>query len=148
DVNGADTHFRHLIDLVLDINPSDKFRALINADVGLQSVVAGTLPIDPAATLAKWIGANAALAVKPNDKFSVALRGGFYKDFEGFTTATNQNVSLVDGTLTLGYNPTPNLFLKLDQRLDWSDLSIFAKGLNDTSKVQVTTTLGVVATTN
>ena len=66
--------------------------------------------------------------------------------------ATRFDVTIEDGTLTLGYNPSPNLLFKLDQRIDHATnaggAGLFLKGVNDTSPFQITTTLGVVATTN
>jgi hypothetical protein len=47
----------------------------------------------------------------------------------------------------LTVTPTPNLILKLDNRLDSANEAFFQKKTHDTSKTQITTTLGVVGTT-
>jgi hypothetical protein len=152
----ADQRLRHLADLVVDWHPDEKFRALLNGSFGLEDT--------PFNQQLKWGGVNLALKFAPTDRFYVALRVEFYKDPNGFTSINGlllpasaaalaglPDVTIEDGTLTLGFNPTPNLLLKLDQRLDHASPrtpGVFLKGITDHTEYQVTTTLGVVATTN
>jgi hypothetical protein len=152
----ADKRLRHFFDLVVDWNPSDKFRALLNGSFGIEDT--------PFNRQFMWGGVNLALKYAATDRFYVALRGEFYKDPNGFTSingllvpasaaaaAALPDVTIEDGTLTLAFNPTPNLLFKLDQRLDHASPrtpGLFLKGVADHSEFQVTTTLGVVATTN
>ncbi len=100
----------------------------------------------------KWYGANLVVRYAATERFSAALRGEVYRDPNGFTTVAGKDVTLVDGTLTLGFNPTENLLFKLDQRVDHAETTdgaqLFLKGTNGASTNQVTTTFGVVATTN
>jgi Putative beta-barrel porin-2, OmpL-like. bbp2 len=145
NVPNANQHLRHFADLVLDINPTASFRALLNGSFGAEDIPTG---IGTRTTNVKWGGANLALRYAFTDAFSLALRGEVYKDANGVTTATGQNVTLESGTLTLGFNPTANLLLKLDQRIDHANDELFLKGLTGHSENQVTTTFGVVATTN
>jgi len=153
DVPNADKQFRHFLDLVVDFNPIDTFRLLLNGSLGVEDIGGQSV---------QWGGVNLAARYAPTEKFSIALRGEFYKDPQGFSSlaglvpqprAAQQNVTIEDGTLTLGYNPSPNLLLKLDGRLDHATTAngagLFVKGVGQPlSPTQVTTTLGVVATTN
>jgi hypothetical protein len=59
---------------------------------------------------------------------------------------SDRNTEVIDGTLTLAASPTPNLILKLDNRLDGANQPFFQKGIGETSKTQLTTTLGVIGT--
>jgi hypothetical protein len=153
DNPNADKEFRHFFDLVVDWNPTDKFRLLLNGSFGLEDT--------PFNQQFKWGGVNLALKFAPTDKFYVALRGEFYKDPQGFSAINGllmpaaaaglPDVTIEDGTLTLAFNPTANLLFKLDQRLDHASPTnpgLFLKGVNGASEFQNTTTFGVVVTTN
>jgi hypothetical protein len=154
DVPGANQHLRHFFDLVVDVNPTDTFRVLLNGSFGLENDASGQIGASaPGTQTVRWGGVNLALRYAPTEKLFVALRGEFYKDPNGFTTVTGQDVTLEDGTLTLGWNPTANLLFKLDQRVDHATQAsggpgLYLRGVADHSSIQVTTTLGVVATTN
>jgi hypothetical protein len=143
DIPGADQRLRHFVDFVADVNPTDKFRLLLNGSLGIDKT---------AAQQVMWFGANLAARYAFTERFSAALRGEVYRDPNGFTTVAGEDVTLVDGTLTLGFNPTENLLFKLDQRVDHESTpdgkGLFLKGVDGSSNLQVTTTIGVVATTN
>jgi hypothetical protein len=143
----ANHRFRHFVDFVADINPTPQLRLLFNADYGTEDMNNGIT--------ATWYGANLAVGIKPSDQFLIAPRGEIYVD-DNFTFGPNNKRTLYDGTLTLGYIPSPHLMIKLDARGDFSNQGIFlSKSLGNLtdqnptlSKHQVTATLGVVATTN
>jgi hypothetical protein len=105
--------------------------------------------------------------------FALAVRGGYINDADGvFVTAgaplgagyapAGAKASVIDGTLTLAFTPTPNLIIKLEPRID--SVSSDAMGFNglfpkappdagstamqEFSKTMFTTTLGMVVTTN
>ena len=142
-VPGANAHLRHLVDLIADWSVTAEMRALLNADFGHESF---------GATSASWYGANLALRWAPASIFSLGMRGEYYVDADGFTTGNGQKTALAGGTITLGVTPTPNLVVKLDQRVDFASLAdgsaVFPRGASQFATTQVTTTLGVVATTN
>ncbi len=143
DVPGANGRLRHIADLIIDFTPTEAFRALLNADF---------VADDAGTSFTKWYGVNLALRYAFTERFSAALRGEYFADPDGVATATGKNTQLVHGTLTLGFNPTPNFLLKLDQRFDYAltgdGSAVFAKGVDKATNLQVTTTLGMVATTN
>jgi hypothetical protein len=144
----ANSRFRHFVDLILDIKPTKELRFLLNADYGVENAPPGaTLKDGSAVDNYKWYGGNLGIGYTVSDVFSVAVRGEYYWDPQGFTTLTSQDTSLYDGTLTLAFSPTPNLIIKLDNRLDGGNEAFFQKKISDTSKTQFTTTLGVVGTT-
>jgi hypothetical protein len=139
----ANHRYRHFVDLVADINPTDQLRFLFNADYGTEELDT---------THSKWYGANLAVGYEPTEEYLVSVRGEVYVD-DGLNFGADRR-KLYDGTLTLGYLPSPNLVLKLDTRADFADQSLFlSKGPSDDGtqklgKHQITATLGVVATTN
>ena len=143
NVPGASSRLRHLVDLVVDFAITPELRALFNADYGRETLTALT---------AEWYGANVAVKYAFTNELSAALRGEWYRDADGFTMLTGQPTTLLSGALTLGYSPTPNLIVKLEQRVDAAatrdDIALFPRGALDAAKTQSTTTLGVVATTN
>jgi len=148
DVTDAGSRLRHFVDLILDIKPTKELRFLINADYGVEKAPPGTAMADGTAVDSwKWYGVNLGVGYAVTDIFSLGIRGEYYKDPQGFTTLTNRDTSVVNGTLTLAASPTPNLIIKLDNRLDSANEPFFQKSLNDTTKTQFTTTLGVVGTT-
>jgi hypothetical protein len=141
-VEGADGRLRHFIDMVVDWKPTTRWRALFNADFGIES-----LPPGAATGSAKWYGLNLALRYMFDDAWAAALRGEYYADPQGFTTLTNQDTKVGDLTVTAAFTPTRHLIVKLDNRIDIANESVFQSGVTGRSKTQITTTLGIVGTT-
>jgi hypothetical protein len=141
---GANKRLRHFVDLVLDVNPTKDFRLLFNADYGHDRV--GDYP-DTAHDV-NWYGGNLAARYAFTDEVSLAARGGVLWDPQGVMSTTTKWTRLVDTTLTFGVAPTPNFIVKLEGRVDVANEPFFIRGATGTSKVQGTTILGVVVTTN
>lgn len=81
--------------------------------------------------------------------FGVGARGEVIRDKDGQITAPNTRpITLYTGTLTLDFLPHKMLMIRLDNRVDASNLDVFAEGLRGAQQTQFTTTLGVVAKTN
>jgi hypothetical protein len=143
--------WRHLGDVVVDF-ATGPLHLLLNADYGTQRI-----NIDPANGTKEWVawyGVDLTARYALTDQLSVAVRGGYFGDQQGYTVSQafglplpNQNVDLWSGTLTLGYQPVSQLNIKLEGRHDWSTQDVFV-GHDGGSKDQTTITLGVVATTN
>jgi hypothetical protein len=142
-IRGANSRLRHLVDLVVDTTPVAGLRFLFNADYGTEELISGR---------ASWYGGNLVVGYGLSDVWSIAARGEWFVDAQGFMTATGKKTTIVDGTVTLGATPTKNLLLKLDLRLDHVEVgggAPFPKGSSgETTEYQPTATLGVVATTN
>lgn len=145
DVPGGASNLRHIADLVLDFTVAEKLRFLLNANFDAEDRT-GT-------TTATWYGANLAVRYAITDIWSVAVRGDWLGDPDGWATQTfKKGTNLVDGTATLGWAPNANFLVKLEQRLDWvttdANEALFQTGLTGSSHTQMTTMLGVVAKTN
>ena len=141
----AGGNLKHLVDVVFDATIAEKFRILLNGDYGAE-----TLPVVGGVS---WYGVNLGLKYQFDDAWGLALRGEYYGDPDGYTTATGKKgTKLVDGTLTASYSPSNHLLLRLEQRLDYltsdGDTARFQTKLTGTSHTQMTTMLGVVVKTN
>ena len=143
--------WRHFIDLVVTSDPTDSLHLALNADLGVESVRDA---VDPTAFSSQsWLGAMLGARYLVTEKFALAGRGELYKDRHGITTGSVNGIPIQDvvistGTLTVDYLPTKNLMLRLDNRWDHATKEIFPKGVRDLKGDLVTTTLGVVVTTN
>jgi hypothetical protein len=136
----ANWRLRHFVDFVADIHPIPTLRLLANADYGTEDIGGNVR--------AAWYGANLVVCYHVTDQFFVAPRGEIYVD-DSFNFGPNVKRTLEEGTLTLGYQPSPNFVIKLDGRADFIDQPFFpSKTLGALNQQQYTTTLGVVATTN
>jgi hypothetical protein len=136
----ANWRLRHFVDFVADINPVPALRLLANADYGTEDMGGNVR--------AQWYGGNLVVSYKVTDQFFVAPRGEVYVD-DSFNFGPDVKRTLGEGTLTLGFQPSPNFVIKLDGRGDFINRPFFpSRTLGALSKQQYTTTLGVVATTN
>jgi hypothetical protein len=137
---------RHLVDLVLTSDPIDSVHLVLNADFGMERVRNADFitTFDPK----QWWGGMLGLRYAVTDKFGIAGRGEYFHDDDGLLTYANNTVDIVTGTLTLDYRPGKNLILRLDNRLDWSNHTIFQKNIRSLVGTLPSSTLGVVVTTN
>jgi Putative beta-barrel porin-2, OmpL-like. bbp2 len=139
--------FRHFLDLVVTSDPIDALHLVANADFGTEQV-----RVQPDSTLftgAQWWGAMLGARFGVSELFGIGARGEYYHDDDGLTTnLPGYTIDIVTGTVTLDFAPMKELLIRLDNRLDWSNKEIFQKGIRDSTGTIVTSTLGVVATTN
>lgn len=154
DVADANSHWRHLVDLVLDINPTKELRILFNANYRTESGLPNGAPgpgqsLDALPHSAIAYSANLVVRYSFTDAFYASLRGDYFHDEHGDLLVTGQKTDAGDGTLTLAYTIGSHLALMLDNRFDDFNIPVFYKGGNvgDTTKTQFTTTLGVIAST-
>ncbi len=155
DQGGANSFeaWRHLVDLVIAFDATDDFSLVANADVvfeGVRAPDARTLGVRVDQQMV-W-GAMLGTRYQFDETWAAALRGEYLADAEGLT-GLGSGFAMTTGTLTLEAAPTENLVLRLEQRADVvleSDGSkkIFPKGERDATDSLMTTTLGVVVTTN
>ncbi len=153
DAGGADDFkaWRHLVDIVVSVNATDSLSLLFNADYGTQGTrtSSGT---GYTTTNQSWYGAMLAGRYQLDPVWAVAVRGEYYKDNNGLTSGVD-GLALTTATLTLEAKPSPNLILRLDNRADLAldatgTTHVFDKGIRDSASHQLTTTLGVVVTTD
>jgi hypothetical protein len=152
--------WRHFVDLVVTADPIEQLHFVLNADYGLEEVRGSGADIGHFSP-EKWWGAMLGARYLLPRGFAIAARGEYYSDADGLTTGSVfqdrggqaaalpiTGVKIVTGTLTLDYLPTENLVLRLDNRVDHSNKEMFPKGVRELTGTLVTTTFGVVVTTN
>ncbi len=138
---------RHLVDLVVTSNPIERLRLVLNANFGVDST--RTSPDSTTFTSNNYFGVLLGARVAVVEQFGVAARGEYFRDSAGFISGyPKYSMDLVGGTVTLDYQPSDFLTIRLDNRLDWASREIFNKGVRDHVGSQFTTTLGVVAHTD
>jgi hypothetical protein len=115
DANDSDA--RTLGDLVAVWKPTSRATFGINYDYGTEENAAG-----PGAD-AVWTGIAAYARWGLTGRFSMAFRGEVLDDRDG--TRTGQEQRLKEITWTPEFRVTPNLVLRGDLRVDWSDSDVF-----------------------
>src|SRR5713101_775293 len=134
--------FRHLTDTVVTYNPNAKLSLMANYDYGHDRlpVVSPGLPTTTSA--AWWSGIAGYIKYAPNAKWAVATRGEWFKDHNGFSTGTAQNVG--EFTLTLERMLASKIITRLEFRRDMSDQDVFPYRTGLLKDAQNTVTLGMV----
>jgi hypothetical protein len=147
--NGANQRWRHLIDLVITVNPTEALALFANADLATEKVIGPT----GAEKNATWMGGALAGRYAFNDAWAAALRAEYYRDKDGLTTGALDaqgnpaDLKLYTATLTLEAKPSDWMIVRLENRADIASQEVFRKELNGgLSKVQFTSLLGVVLT--
>lgn len=151
--------WRHFLDLVVTADPIEALHLVANADLGLEQVRDAINTANFSSE--KWWGAMIGARYFVNHAFAIGARGEYYHDTKGLTLGsvytdraaqTGANPipedTIFTGTLTLDYLPTRNLMIRLDNRIDHSSSQIFPKNVRSFSGDLVTSTLGVIVTTN
>jgi hypothetical protein len=148
-VPGADSHWREIVDLVVDYNPTPALSFALNGDFDTESQGDGV-------AAASWYGVNLGIKYVVADPFAIALRGEIFSDKHGFVVPpvnlpgadVATSTTIESGTLTLSYVVASHLTLMLDNRIDAANTPIFQTGGGDgTSKTMFTTTLGAIIAT-
>ena len=145
-IPGADSHWREMVDLVIDFNPTSAVSFALNGDFDTESHFLG----DDSES-ESWYGVNLAAKFVVADPFAIALRGEYFGNNKGdvVTGATpGQSLSIESGTLTLSYVVASKLTLMLDNRIDAANEAIFPTLTpGNTSKTMFTSTLGAIIAT-
>jgi hypothetical protein len=138
EINHDNSHYRTTADLSFAHSVSDDLLILAEGEYGVQarpssfSSVSGTSRGD-----AHWYGINATAIYTINKNFSVAGRGEWYRDEQGFTTgfsAFGKGLNLYEVTLGLTITPLPDdaigsgLKIRPEIRYDFSDKNFFDTG--------------------
>jgi hypothetical protein len=125
---------RTLVDLVATIKPIKPLSIILNYDDGKEdnALALGT-------TDAKWSGFAGIVKYDINDTFSIAARGEYFDDKDGFKTGTVQKLKEV--TLTFEARLNGGIILRPEYRHDSSDTESFDNG---TKKSQDTLALGAL----
>jgi hypothetical protein len=132
--------FRHLTDTVVTYNPNAKLSLMANYDYGHDRA----LPLIPGSptTPVWWTGFAGYIKYAPNATWAIATRGEWFKDHNGFSTGTAQNVG--EFTLTLQRMLASKIITRLEFRRDMSDQGVFPYRTGLFKDAQNTVTLGMV----
>jgi hypothetical protein len=131
--------FRHLTDTVVTYTPSSKLSLMANYDYGHDRVA--FLPGSPSSAV-WWTGIAGYIKYAPNATWAIATRGEWFKDHNGFSTGTAQNVG--EFTLTLQRMMANKIMARLEFRRDMSDQDVFPYRTGLFRDSQNTVTLGMV----
>ena len=132
--------FRHLTDTVVTYSPDAKLSLMANYDYGhdrARPLVPGS-PTTPV----YWTGFAGYIKYAPNATWAVATRGEWFKDHNGFSTGTAQNIG--EFTLTLQRMLASKIITRLDFRRDMSNQDVFPYRTGLFKDAQNTVTLGMV----
>ncbi len=113
DING---NFRHLYDAVLIYNPTAKLSLMANYDYGHDRLFGSTNSVH-------WSGIAGYIKYAMNEKWSVAGRGEYFNDHDGFETGATQNLS--EFTVTLQRMLASKIISRLEFRRDMSSADVF-----------------------
>jgi hypothetical protein len=155
-IQGANSHWRGIVDLVVDWNPIPALSFALNGDYDTESQFTGIGTPNES-----WVGINLGIKYVVADPFAIAVRGEYFHDNHGNivpinATSGDTSSSIVSGTLTLSYVAASHLTLMLDNRIDVANSAIFpGSTVNDVGeppsvslgKTMFTTTLGAIIAT-
>lgn len=132
--------YRNLIDTTLILTPSSKFSAYINYDYGQNR---DALAAQGDTALNHWQGVAFAAKGQVTGTSAIVGRFEFFKDYNGFSTGTAQELKEFTGTYE--YKWAEGLLTRVEYRRDWSDQAFFHKGDTGFVDAQSTVTMAFVA---
>ena len=138
-VGSSSSNMRTLLDLVATIKPAKPLSIILNYDDGKEENVPGALLPSGISSDAKWDGLAGIVKYDFNDRYSLAVRGEYFDDKDGFRTGTVQKLKEV--TVTPEIRLTGGVILRPEYRHDESDKQSFD---NKTKKSQDTLALAAM----
>jgi len=129
ELPGDSANDRGVIDLVVNWNATDKLSFMANFDWGQQQGVPFDVNGDGFIDIRKnasWWGGAGYVKYAFTDRFSVAGRGEYFQDEEGYRTGFPQNAW--EFTVTPAFQVTPKLTARIEYRGDFSDAKFFLDG--------------------
>jgi Putative beta-barrel porin-2, OmpL-like. bbp2 len=132
--------FRHLSDTVITYNPNAKLSLMANYDYGHDHGLSPTSLVFP--TPVWWSGIAGYIKYSPNAIWTVATRGEYFKDHNGFSTGTPQDLS--EFTITLQRMIASKIISRLEFRRDMSNEPTFPYRDGLFKDAQNTVTLGLI----
>jgi hypothetical protein len=142
---------RNLIDTTLLLTPPGKFNAYINFDYGQNQDATYTCATGPIVTcgdnnLNKWYGVAGAFHEQASAKNAIAGRFEWFDDANGAQTLTAPTGNtLYEGTFTYEYKWVEGALMRVEYRIDQSNLQYFNKLANQSSSQQQTLTVAFIA---
>ena len=129
----ADGGTRNLLDAVVTYTATPKVSVLGNFDYGHDSVAGDGVD---------WYGVAFGVKYQHDDKWAFIPRYEYFKDANGFSTGTTQNLQEV--TLTGEYKTPVGLLARFEFRTDFSDKEFFLNDSGSTKKYQPTVVVGLI----
>jgi hypothetical protein len=135
-------NWRHLGDFQIYVNPTTRFRTMMNIDVANEAKAL------PNGKDTRWDGVAEVLRYRVNEHFDPSVRLEWYRDPDGFTTGVPQNLLGFTATLDyfLGKGEFDKILVRPEFRYDHGTAKFFSvrgtPGL--TRKYQATAGLGLV----
>ncbi len=142
---------RNLIDTTLLLTPPGKFNAYINFDYGQNqdaTYTCGTAPIVTCGDnkLNKWYGTAFAFHEQASAKNAIAGRFEWFDDANGVQTGTAPTGNtLYEGTFTYEYKWVEGALMRVEYRIDESNLQYFDKLASKFTDQQQTITVAFIA---
>jgi len=139
---------RNLIDTTVLLTPPGKFNAYINFDYGQNQDAIYSCGVTTCGDniLNKWYGVAGAFHEQANAKNAIAGRFEWFDDANGFQTATSPTGNtLYEGTFTYEYKWIEGALMRVEYRIDHSNLQYFDKGANKFTDQQQTVTVAFIA---
>jgi hypothetical protein len=134
--------FRHLSDTVLTYSPTAKLSLMANYDYGQDHFVDTSVLPPITGPMAHWSGIAGYIKYAFNDKWTVATRGEYFDDHDGFATGATQHLS--EFTATLQRTIAKNLITRLEFRRDMSNQDTFPYRTGLFNDSQNTVTVGMI----
>ena len=132
---GMNSGWRQLSDTLVTISPTDKLSFMVNYDYGHGDRVTSLMaPVH-------WSGVAAYARYAFNESNALAFRYEHYRDHDGFTTGTAQQINGVTGTFE--HRIAKRLSTRWEFRRDMSDQAVFMRG-NGFAKAQNTLAGGLM----
>jgi hypothetical protein len=142
---------RNLIDTTVLLTPPGKFNAYVNFDYGQNqdgTYVCGTAPtvICGDNLLKKWYGVEGAFHEQASAKSAISGRFGWFDDANGAQTGTGPVANkLYEGTFTYEYKWVEGALMRVEYRIDKSNLNYFDKLASQFTDQQQTITVAFIA---
>jgi hypothetical protein len=142
-VGSSGSNKRNMLDIIATIKPIKPLSIILNYDDGREDNVPGTLLPSGTSSDAKWDGLAGIIKYDFNAAYSLAVRGEYFDDKDGFRTGTVQKLKEVTVTPEIRLNG--GVILRPEYRHDTSDKTSFdiVNG-TATKKSQDTLALGVM----
>ena len=132
--------FRHLTDTVVTYSPNAKLSFIANYDYGHDRALVQVSP--HLSTPGWWSGIAGYIKYAPNATWTVATRGEYFKDHDGFSTGTPQDLS--EFTFTLQRMLASKIISRLEFRRDMSNQDTFPYRDGLFKDAQNTVTIGLI----
>ncbi len=145
--NNLNSEWKQLFDTVVTYSPTAKLSFTGNYDYGYDRFVDTTTVPPILGPRAHWDGIAGYIKYAFNDKWTIATRGEWYDDHDGFTTqavAQGTRLRLSEFTFTLQRMLASKIISRLEFRRDMSDQNVFPYRAGQFRDNQNTVTVGLV----